>query len=304
MSEAPELSRITGIGVARARWLSDTLGISTAAELATLDGADVERRLAAQRPRVSRATIDAWIGEAAALAAAEPAPGTGRPPDHGEASVKEPADDWWPVASFVVEFQASAKARATVAERTSVHHVELDSTEVWAGIDCDRLCAWMTGQLGRPAGAIDPAPENPDPGTRPGGQPTVESFRSAIMIGESVATGRTLPAGGPWSVLFEWSSAAAAGVPSGEWLLDVVLVPVGAGRRMRPRTGPTRVLSHPESFYRERVPIPAIGLSGEQVDTPFRGTAVLKYVPTGSSRALLAHSTELGVLHFAQDLNG
>jgi hypothetical protein len=131
--DSDELTAIEGIGAQRERWLREALGVGTYEALATLSAADIEARLRAEGKAVSRSEIEAWIGKARELAA----------------DAETAHQDWRPFAQFVVEFQrgevvkAGAK-RPIVRYRTQVHDIEADETKRWAGIQNERLCAWMS----------------------------------------------------------------------------------------------------------------------------------------------------------------
>jgi hypothetical protein len=130
-AEPDDLTVIEGIGAQRERLLREALGIRTYEALATLSAADVESRLRAEGQVASRSVIEVWIARARELA-------------KGGKSAQQ---DWRPFAQFVVEFQRrDAKAGAkqpVVRYRTQVHGIEADETKRWAGIDGERLCAWM-----------------------------------------------------------------------------------------------------------------------------------------------------------------
>jgi hypothetical protein len=131
--ESDDLTAIEGIGVQRERWLRKALGVRTYKALATLSANDIESRLRAEGQVVSRSAIEVWIARASELAAGE----------------KALHRDWRPFAQFVIEFQRrdvekpGAKQPA-IRYRTQVHDIEADETKRWAGIDPERLCAWLS----------------------------------------------------------------------------------------------------------------------------------------------------------------
>jgi len=126
-----ELTAIKGIGASRQKWLQKTFNVQTYRDLADLSAEEIESRLKAEGKIVSRAEIETWIAQAKHLATS---------------TVKD--DGWQPIASFVVEFQEHETETGIVEQRTRVHHVESDHTQLWAGIEQQALCRWMAEQLG------------------------------------------------------------------------------------------------------------------------------------------------------------
>lgn len=126
-----ELTAIKGIGASRQKWLQKTFKVQTYRDLADLSAEDIESRLKAEGKIVSRAEIETWIAQAEHLATS---------------TVKD--DGWQPIASFVVEFQEHETESGIVEQRTKVHHVESDHTQLWGGIEQQALCRWMAEQLG------------------------------------------------------------------------------------------------------------------------------------------------------------
>jgi hypothetical protein len=147
-AESDDLTAIEGIGAQRERWLRKALGVSTYEALGRLSANDIESRLRAEGQVVSRSAIEAWIAKASELAA----------------GAKTLHRDWRPFAQFVVEFQRRdvekpGVKRPVIRYRTQVHDIEADETKRWAGIDPERLCAWMSR---RPN--IASVPEDVEPG--------------------------------------------------------------------------------------------------------------------------------------------
>jgi len=126
-----ELTAIKGIGASRQKWLQKTFNVQTYRDLADLSAEEIESRLKASGKIVSRAEIETWIAQAEHLATS---------------TIKD--DGWQPIASFVVEFQEHETESGIVEQRTRVHHVETDHTQLWAGIEQQALCRWMAEQLG------------------------------------------------------------------------------------------------------------------------------------------------------------
>ena len=144
-----DLSGISGIGQARARWLEDAMGVRTLRDLAALSPEDVERRLKRARGnKPPRSTIDAWVAEAKAHLADD---GSEVEPSVPARTKSRRAETWKPVASFVVEFQSRIGSEASdtpvARRRTAAHHVEEDRDEAWPGWDFGALGRWMAAQL-------------------------------------------------------------------------------------------------------------------------------------------------------------
>lgn len=153
--EGDDLTTIKGIGPARQQWLRESLGVRTFQDLTALSADEIESQLKAEGQVTSRRKIDGWLAQARKLAAtahsssrrvgelATAAGGTANsPPEEGE---------WQPFASFVVEFQARQIKGRAAEQRTTVHYMEADRSKMWPGIEGERLCRWMLGQLGEEA---------------------------------------------------------------------------------------------------------------------------------------------------------
>jgi len=95
-STLDDLTAITGIGVARQRWLRETMGVSTYADLAAIDPATVEAKLREEGKIIAPGDIQTWIDQARDLASLQ-TPANVIP--DSSSSV------WQPIASFVVEYQ-------------------------------------------------------------------------------------------------------------------------------------------------------------------------------------------------------
>lgn len=263
MVDSGELARIKGIGPATVAWLTSTFGVRNAADLAALDPDEIERRLTAmRRPKVSRADIESWVTEARTRVE----------------TPEEEVNDRVSFASFVVEFQAPAGGGAP--DRTSVHHLELDHTQSWDGVDCERLGAWIAARLPKPAApAAVPRPAEPVP------EPVPEP--PEVPVAQEI-TGRAGSDAGGAHVVVTWSTGEQD-LPDGEWLLDVLVAPIGARAHAPSGTRSVRVPPGPDHRYEVRVPITG-------TDAPVRATALLRFHRSGSARALLAGSTDLGII--------
>lgn len=283
MAESVELTRIKGIGPARAAWFADTFGVRTASGLAALSPDTISSRLFHQPgPVVPRATIEAWVTEAASM---------NRQPDPSAGAV----DEWVPVATFVVEFQAPAGSSVDGAGQTSLHHVEGDHTEAWSGIDVARLAHRIVDLLpAAPTGTTGPGPDT----SGADGTPRVVALR-AELDGGNQAGYQLLDADKDWSVVFEWSIGDCPIPPGGDWVVDALLVPVRPGHAVRLQAAPRYVPVDLESTeYRTRLPIDSACVAGLPLDTILRGTATVTYRPAGSDRSLLAAFADLGMISF------
>jgi hypothetical protein len=269
MSKSIALDQIKGIGPATAEWLTETFGVTSVADLAALDLDLMGDRLRQElRPGVSQAAIERWITEAGNL-----------------------QDIAKPVASFVVEFQSTTGDPDTPPDRMSVHHVETDHTEVWNGVDLQRLAALMTARLPTASTADETPAFSPSAPDVPSGP--VE-LRATIAMNGDDAPGGLLDVGAPWSVVFDWSTDARI---DGEWTLDAVFTPIGRGAPIRPRSSPVRVAAVPGQ-RRYQMRLQADARTRRPIDALFRGTATLTYRPAGADHPVLAAFADLGVLSF------
>jgi hypothetical protein len=288
VDEKPELTRIKGIGEARARWLADIFGARTAEELAQVEPDEIERRLkAAGGPGVSRRAIEGWVTEARALAA-------------------NPEQEWKALASFVVDFEAPVNARAGEGGRTSVHHLEKDRTETWSGMEQERLCAWIFAQLPEPALEAAFADEDgsrahaEDDRTAPPG-PAAKTLNAELLVDGTGHGASPVPVDMGWSVAFEWSVEAERGLEAdGEWCLDVLLQPLGAGAPvLRLRDAPVSVVARPGvESYRAHYEVVAGTVQASHCGVPYRAVAVLTYQSAASAHAHPAGFVQLGDLFF------
>jgi hypothetical protein len=322
MDGQDDLSEITGIGQARARWLKKTFGVRRFRDLADLSPDDIEHKLKAEgRERVSRKTIESWVTQARVRASEEKSkpPVAGLKDSRGRAA-GEP--EWEPVTSFVVEFQSRKGKGAEQRWRTSVHHMERDLGKTWAGIACDELCRWMTDQLRAAGGPAVPdvAPDEAEiPGPPVGAESTVAeeahghlalapgrprlALRAHVVNGNGVGRANLIRIDKPWAVVFNWS--LEDGTPdeeSDEWQLDVLLKPVGPGKPLRVRESPVHLpVSRPriDDGYRYRLEVPAGAVTSSHVHTPYRASATIMYRSKTGDRVIAA---DLGLLRFYQSL--
>jgi hypothetical protein len=149
--ESDDLTTIKGIGPARQKWLRQSLDVRTFQDLAALSGDEIESQLKAEGRTVLRDEIEEWIAQAQDHVARH-LRSDGVVESAIEAGVEghSPAEEsaWKPFASFVVEFQARRVASGAEEQRTAVHYVEADRTEVWPGVTGERLWQWMLDQVG------------------------------------------------------------------------------------------------------------------------------------------------------------
>lgn len=150
--EKDDLTEIKGIGVARERWLRESLNVHTFQDLAALSVDEIELELKAEGRAVPRNEINEWIAEAQELAAtATPSTQQSIEPEVVEAETTVNSafveGEWKPFASFVVEFQTLQAAGQTVEQRTKVHYMEGDKSETWPYVERERLCQWMLDQV-------------------------------------------------------------------------------------------------------------------------------------------------------------
>jgi hypothetical protein len=191
-----QLTRVVGIGDARARWFEEALGVSTLPQLAALDAGEIEERLRAATSRgvvPARGQIERWIADAERLAGAEE---------------DEP---WQDRGSFVLQIEARG-----VALRTVAHHVEADETRCFEGLAATELRAWIAERIAPKPDVAAPRAPTAAPAAAPG----VDEL-------ELVASVRD-PAGGPpinvirrtdpWLVRCEWYiDGPGAGALAGKW---------------------------------------------------------------------------------------
>jgi hypothetical protein len=309
MGSHDELSQIPGIGPARARWLEETFGVRGIRDLAALSPDEIEAGLRAEG-RVSRRSIESWVAEARARTrkkrkAKQPTTAAGNDSSRRR---RGDAPEWEPAASFVIEFQSRKVAGGALAWQTAAHHLEQDLNETWTGIDCSGLCRWMTEQLrgANEAAAHEAGLALPEEGG--GAAPTQERKRIALRAHVVNSNGgrlaNLLQINKPWAVVFTWSLDPPTPAPSGEWIFDVLLAPLGPGEPVRAREGPLRLRPsrHRANDYRYRLEVPAGTISSSRVETTYRGRAMITYRSQEEGRVLVAGLGELGLLRFFRNV--
>jgi len=150
-NQTEDLTQIRGIGSAVQAQLRDALGVQTFADLASLNAAEIEAALKADKsiPAPARAPrkIEQWLAAAQELAGMDAEEGERPSPTtitwREEAAIPVREMDWHPVASFVVEFQSRVGDAGIEELRTAVHHMETDRGTQWPGVEQARLCEWM-----------------------------------------------------------------------------------------------------------------------------------------------------------------
>ncbi|MDX1440146.1 MAG: hypothetical protein R3284_09605 [Rubricoccaceae bacterium] len=156
-----DLTLITGIGDATARRLSQSLEVETFQDLAALTPDSVEAGLEGSGRRVSRKQIARWIEQARTLGSdlqdfSEQSTKKKARPAATKKGARRRRADWEPFASFVVEFQSRKGGDDETKERTSVHHLQADKDQQWAGIETERLCQWMLHRVNDELSARSP----------------------------------------------------------------------------------------------------------------------------------------------------
>jgi hypothetical protein len=305
MARPSELSDITGIGPARARWLEVTFGVRSFRDLAALSPDDIERKLKAKgRVGVSRRTIESWVAEARAKASEE------KPTQERAALAKHPGrmvaaerpDEWKPVASFVVEFQAPAEQRVEGQWRTAVHHIEGDRTQAWSGLSCEQLCEWMIEQLRTATASEATGARSGDVQARVQAPPLSVPLHAYVVDGDGVEHTNLIRIDKPWAVVFSWSlEELPSAEEEGVWQLDVPLRPVGPGKSLRLRKQPLRLPSaslRVDGAYRARFEVRTGVVTSSHVEGLYRASATLLFRPEAQDRAGRAAFTDLGLLRF------
>lgn len=278
MNGPGELSEISGIGDARARWLEATFGIRTVSDLAAVSPEELEHKLKAEgKGPVSLKTIEGWVEQAKALVAKEQGElGDPAPRERSQAIRARESPEWKPFGSFVVEFQSRTDDRAGEDWRTVVHYLEEDRNEAWAGLECDQLCSWMIQQL---------EPEVP-PGVALGVRQPLErpaiavDLRAYVVDGDGVEHAKLIRIDKPWAVDFSWSTDDPDIADAGEWQLDVLFKRIGLGEPRQIRGGPIRLPEAAAKIDDERHYRFDVGtgvVAHGDVDAVYRASATIAY---------------------------
>jgi Domain of unknown function (DUF4332) len=199
-----ELTRVVGIGAARARWFEEAFGVRTLSELAALDAADIAERLRARQARgvvPTHEQIDQWIAQAGQLAAS-----------------------WRGVGSFVLEIEArDDNGNGSRRLRTVAHHVEDDCTQNFDGAAPAELTEWIVGRLAaQPAAPAPPSSSAPPAG--PALAPVGELHLVASVRDPSgQAPTNVIRHGDPWMVRCVWYvDGPGAGSLAGRWRVELL----------------------------------------------------------------------------------
>jgi hypothetical protein len=297
MGRGMDLSEISGIGPARARWFKETFGVRNARDLAALSPDDIESRLKAEgRSRVSRPTIESWLAEARRRAsqAKRESTRTSAGRSGKKFAVEEPIE-WRPVASFVLEFQSRGGDEATDERwRTVAHYVEQDLDEIWPGLDCIALCGWMADHLETSVGlhVIEPS------------EPLEDRFEVHVVDGDGVEGAHLVRIDKPWGIEFNWSLRKRMPAEArGDWWLDVLLTSVGRGAPLRLRDGPVRLSANEPrtpSGYRYRYDVETGVVTASHLETVYRASATVMFLSRDEDRVLNARFVDLGLLRFCE----
>jgi hypothetical protein len=143
-----DMTKITGIGEARQRWLRESFAIRTFQDLANLSISQIEDKMKADGLIISRKSIEDWLAQARELASqAEEALQAEAVLPTEVTYVMPRGNGWKPFAAFVVEYQAREIAGQITDWRTVVHHMEEDVGKEWLAIEGSQLCHWMLDQI-------------------------------------------------------------------------------------------------------------------------------------------------------------
>ena len=197
-----QLTRVVGIGDARARWFGEAFGVKTLPQLAALDPGEIEQRLRTGATRgvlPARGQIERWIADAGRMAAGG-----------------EEDEPWRELGSFVLQIEARGDEQRTVA-----HHVEEDHTQCFDGLAPVELREWIAERIA-PRLAPEPALAR---SAAPAAAPGVDELRLTASVRD--------PAGGPpinvirrtdpWSVRCEWYiDGPGAAALTGKWRLALL----------------------------------------------------------------------------------
>jgi len=147
-----DLTKITGIGEVRERWLKQSFNIRSFQDLSKLTIAQIEKKMKLDGQIISRKAIEAWLDQAAEFAsrvpeAPQPAEGHSAELTTGVSNAMPRENGWKPIASFVVEYQTQEAGDQPTEQRTVAHYMEEDRTRNWVGIEGKQLCKWIIDQI-------------------------------------------------------------------------------------------------------------------------------------------------------------
>jgi len=159
-----DLTKISGIGPARQRWLAKLFNVYTYEDLASLAVDDIVAQFKAEGKPYSKSEIELWPLEAAKLAAeksklafidrAEPSTSelgysTIKKTELGEPLANRANNGQWkPVATFIVEFQTRRTNDQTVEKRIKVNYHDTDQEKLFDIVESEQIFPWMIEQAG------------------------------------------------------------------------------------------------------------------------------------------------------------
>lgn len=261
MDPPEELRAIGGIGPSRARWLAETLGVRSAADLAALSPSELEERVrdpaaGFPRPYPRRREIESWVVQAQATVSKA-----------GE-SLVPPGEQAEPPTPVTAPAAAGVIAAAPAQEQ-EVSGVESDSSEEAAL----RL---------------------------PGQPPRLAHFHASVVDGDGMEPANLIRLDKAWAVVVSWSPEdTALLIPGGEWELRVVGRPVGRSGPLPLEQKPERVSMDPgRETYSHTLEVPAGAITSSHPDPACRYIATLSYCWQPGDVPLVAGVFDLGVLRF------
>ena len=144
-----------------------------------------------------------------------------------------------------------------------------------------------------------------DAAERPGaGEGGAIPLAAHLIDGDGLTDSNLVRIDEPWTVLFTWSPAEPIDPSAGgEWWLDLLLTPVGAGAPLRVSEGSIRVPATdpgPERDCRYRLVVPVGTVTREHTERVYRASATVLFVSGAADRAIRSGSTDLGVVRFYQ----
>lgn len=130
-----DLTRIRGIGEARQSILRKQLNIFHYKDLVNLNIKNALQLLRKKNEAVSEEMLKSWMEEAKILVS-----------DIETISPRSIKNGWQAIATFVVDYQRKPRSNSHVY-RTTVHHIQPDSTRFWDRIDLKEYHHWIKQQL-------------------------------------------------------------------------------------------------------------------------------------------------------------
>ncbi|MEM7208795.1 MAG: hypothetical protein AAF434_13300 [Pseudomonadota bacterium] len=140
------LRLIKGIGESTERWLNDSLGVFTYEQLANLSSDRIEAESKKHNKPISATHIKSWIAEAGKLAEKSPGAEEKTYSKKSAKSGKEESANWYPLATFIIEFQSDSK-NENANLRTVCQQNETAREQSWSNLDTQSVCRWISSQL-------------------------------------------------------------------------------------------------------------------------------------------------------------